>query len=163
LYEKARANLVRSEIKNTDKQFAFSRLMTCGLCGSGIIADQKIKKLAGGGVAKYIYYGCSRSRDRDCKCGYIREEEIIKQLIELMGNLEVDQNFIKKKFNEERERAKKFQQQFYGTKPELSKVEFDPRQYATYVLNQGTLEEKREFMASVKSKIVLKNKMITLC
>ena len=42
------------------------------------------------------------------------------------------------------------------------KVEFDPRQYATYVLNQGTLEEKREFMASVKSKITLQNKIINL-
>lgn len=162
LYEKARANLVRSEIKHTDKQFAFSRLMNCGLCGSGIVADEKVKKLVGGGIAKYIYYGCSRSRDRDCKCGYIREEEIIKQLIELMGNLEVDQNFIHKKFNEERERAKKFQQQFYGTKPELSRVEFDPKQYATYVLTQGSLDEKREFLSSVKSKITLQNKEISL-
>ncbi|OHA89016.1 MAG: hypothetical protein A2653_01565 [Candidatus Zambryskibacteria bacterium RIFCSPHIGHO2_01_FULL_43_25] len=162
LYQKARENLIRSEIKNTDKQFAFSRLMTCGLCGSGIVADEKIKKLAKGGIAKYIYYGCSRSRNRDCKCGYIREEEIIKQLIELMSNLELDQNFIMKKFNEERERAKKFQHQFYGIKPVMSKVEFDPKQYATYVLKQGTVEERREFLGSIKNKILLSNKLIKL-
>lgn len=162
LYEKVRANLVRSEIKNTDKQFAFSRLMTCGLCGSGIIADEKFKKLASGGTARYIYYGCSRSRDRNCKCGYVREEEIIKQLIEQINGLELDNNFIMRKFNVERERAKKFQQQFYGIKPELTKVEFDPRQYTSYVLTQGSTEEKREFLGSVKSKIILQKKQISL-
>lgn len=162
LYEKAREKLVRSEIKNIDKQFAFTRLMTCGLCGSGITATERIKKQQNGNVHRYVYYGCTRSRDRDCKCGYIKEEEIIKQLIELMGNLEVDQNFIQKKFNEERERNKKFQQQFYGVKPELSKIEFDPKQYATYVLTQGTIDEKREFLGSIKSKIILKKKEISL-
>ena len=126
------------------------------------MADEKWKKLADGGLAHYIYYGCTRSKDRNCKCGYMREEEIIKQLIGLVGNLEMDQNFIQKRFNEERERAKKFQQLFYGTKPELSKIEFDPKQYATYVLTQGTIEEKREFLGSVRSKIILKNKVVTL-
>lgn len=136
--------------------------MTCGLCGSGITADEKIKKLAKGGVTKYIYYGCSRSRNRDCKCGYVREEEIIKQLIEQISGLELDDNFILKRFNEERERAKKFQQQFYGVKPELSKVDFDQKQYVVYVLTQGSIEEKRLFLGSIKSKIILRNKIISL-
>jgi DNA invertase Pin-like site-specific DNA recombinase/predicted metal-binding protein len=162
LYEKARLNLVRSEIKYEDKQFAFSRLMTCGLCGSGIVADEKWKKLANGSVAHYIYYGCTRSRDKDCKCGYMREEEIIKQLIEQISQIKLDNNFISKRFNEERERARKFQHQFYGVKPELTKIEFDPKQYTTYVLTQGSVEEKREFLGSIKSKIALKNKVITL-
>lgn len=162
LYEKARLNLVRSEIKHEDKHFAFSRMMTCGLCGSGIVADEKWKKLANGGTAHYIYYGCTRSRDKDCKCGYVREEEIIKQLIDQITQIELDNNFISKRFNEERERAKKFQQQFYGVKQELSKIEFDPKQYTTYVLTQGSIEEKREFLGSIKSKIILNKKQIFL-
>lgn len=163
LYEKAREQLVRSDIKNVDKQFAFTQMMTCGLCGSGVSGDEKFKKLSNGQNAKYIYYGCTKTKDRNCRCGYTREEEIIKQIIELIGQLEVDQDFIKKKFEAERERAKKFQQQFFGVKkPEMPKIEFDPKQYATYVLTQGSLEEKREFLSSIKSKIVLNQKIVTL-
>ena len=44
----------------------------------------------------------------------------------------------------------------------MSKVEFDPKQYATYVLTQGTIEEKRTFLLSVKSKILMNNKKIKL-
>lgn len=163
LYEKAREQLVRSEIKYVDKQFAFTQVMTCGLCGSGICGDEKTKKLANGQIAKYIYYGCSKSKDRYCKCGYLREEDLIKQLIELIGELEIDQGFIKKKFEAERERARKFQQQFFGVKkPDLPKIEFNPKQYATYVLTQGSLEEKREFLGSIKTSLHLCNKKLLI-
>jgi len=45
-------------------------MMTCGLCGSGVCADEKFKKLKDGSVNRHIYYGCSRSKDKNCKCGY---------------------------------------------------------------------------------------------
>ena len=93
----------------------------------------------------------------------MREEELVRQLIELIGELEMDQGFIKKKFEAERERARQFQKQFFGVKkPELPKIEFDPKQYATYVLTQGSLEEKREFLTSIKSKIYLSQKTVSL-
>jgi len=163
LFEKAREKLLRSEIKNVDKQFAFSRMITCAICGSGVTADEKWKPLKNGGRAHYIYYGCNRSRDITCKCGYIREEEIIKQLVDLIGKLDLDQNFIKRKFEDERERAVKFQKKFYGAEiPNLPKTEFDPKQYAKHVLTQGTIEEKRELVTNIKSKILLNKKVISL-
>ena len=73
------------------------------------------------------------------------------------------ENFILKRFNEERERAKKFQQQFYGIKnQELSKTGFDQKQYVVYVLTQGSIEEKRMFLSSIKSKILLAQKIISI-
>ena len=162
LYEKVQEQLKRSDIKHEDKQFAFSRLMICGLCGSGITADEKWKKLAKGGMAHYIYYGCNRSRNLNCKCGYIREEELVKQFVELIANLELDEKLIHKKFIEEQARIKKFQRQFYGIKTEKTESDYDPRKYAEYILTEGTVEEKRELMATLKSKIILKNKNISL-
>ncbi len=163
VFEKAREQLKRSEIKNENKQFAFSRLISCGLCGSSICADEKWKKLANGGVAHYIYYGCNRSRDLHCKCGYIREEELIKQLVELLGELDMDQKFISKKFDSEMERTVKFQKKFFGVdNPELSMKEFDPRQYAKHVLTQGTVEEKRELLGCLKNKLILNHKVISI-
>ena len=162
LFEKAREQLTRSEITHERKEYAFSRLMTCGLCGSGITAEEKWKKLANGGTAHYIYYGCNRSKEIKCKCGYMREEEIIKQLLEIIDKLEVDQNFIKRKFNQERDRMITFQKQFYGTKQTKIEVEYDSKQYTEHILTEGTVEEKRELLSNLKDKMIMKNKIIYL-
>ncbi len=151
---------MRSEITHERKEFAFSRIMTCGLCGSGICAEDKYKKLANGGTAHYIYYGCNRSRDLNCKCGYVREEELIKQLVALIEKVEVDEKFIKKKFDQEEARMAVFQKQFYGIRQTKVEIEYDPKQYTEHVLTEGTTEEKREMLANLKNKILMKNKRI---
>jgi len=96
LYDQVQEQLKRDKItRGESKEFAFTRLITCGLCGSGITAEEKYKKLKSNGLTvRYVYYGCTRSRDIHCKCGYIREEELIKQLIDLMDKLEIDKSFI---------------------------------------------------------------------
>lgn len=162
VYDKVQEQLTRSEIKHENKQFAFSRIMTCGLCGSGVTADEKWKKLANGGEAHYIYYGCNRSRDISCKCGYMREEEIIKQLLEIIEKLDVNQNFINKKFNQERDRMITFQKQFYGVKQSKIEIEYDPQQYTKHILTEGTTEEKRELLSNLQGKMVMKNKQIVI-
>ena len=86
LFDKAQAQLKRDQIVRENKEFAFTKLFTCGLCGSGISAEEKYKQLKDGTTAKYVYYGCSRARDRDCKNQYIREEDLITQLIQHHGS-----------------------------------------------------------------------------
>jgi len=162
-FEKAREQLKRSEIKYTDKQFAFSRIMTCGKCGSGVTAEDKYKKLANGGVAHYVYYGCNRSRNLQCKEGYIREEEVIKQLVAVIEKLEMDEGIIKKKFDEEYKRMAKFQKSFLSAYDNTTiEKDFDAKRYAKHVLNQGTIEEKRELLSCLKSKLILKEKTLHL-
>ena len=68
-------NLVQDQIKSNvlrieNKEFAFTKMMTCGLCGSGICADEKFKKYKNGTITRYVYYGCTKARGADCKCGY---------------------------------------------------------------------------------------------
>ncbi|MEK7554920.1 MAG: recombinase family protein [Patescibacteria group bacterium] len=163
LYEKAREKLKRSEIKYVDKQFAFTKLMTCGRCGSGITADEKWKKLASGDMARYVYYGCCRSRDKGCKEGYMREEEIIKQLVTLIGELDMNEGIIKKKFDEEYKRMAKFQKAFLNVSDNGSlEKEFDSKRYAAHILNGGTVEEKRELLGCVRNKLILKEKKVSL-
>jgi len=163
VFEKAREQLKRSEMVNQDKQFAFSKLMTCGRCGSGVTAEDKYKKLASGGVAHYVYYGCNRSRNLQCKEGYIREEEVIKQLIAVIEKLEMNEGVIRKKFDEEYKRMAKFQKLFLSYYDNTSiEKDFDARRYASHILNQGSIEEKRELLGCLKSKICLKDKKILL-
>ena len=163
VFEKAREQLKRSEIKYPDKQFAFSRIMTCGRCESGVTAEDKYKKLAGGGVAHYVYYGCNRSRNLQCKEGYIREEEVIRQLVSVIEELEMNEGVIKKKFDEEYKRMAKFQKSFLSAYDNTTiEKDFDAKRYAGHVLNQGSIEEKRELLSCLKSSLILENKLIKI-
>ena len=80
LFDKAQESMTAYAMRNEVKEFAFTKLMTCGLCGSGISASEKFKKQQNGDVHHYIYYGCGRFHDKDCKSGYMREEDLIEQL-----------------------------------------------------------------------------------
>jgi hypothetical protein len=155
-----RDNIVRSE----SKEFAFTKLIKCGLCGSGITADEKFKKLKDGGVNRHVYYGCTRSRDHNCKCGYLREEELINQLLEIVGKLDLDKIGLKEIIEKEVERYYKFRNSVLGIseKEKPSQKEIDIRNYAKYILREGTIFEKRELLSCLKSKLVLKNKIIYL-
>ena len=77
-------DLVQGQIKNQqltrreNLEFTFTKLMNCGLCGSGISATEKLKKLKDGSFNPHIYYGCTKAKDSNCKCGYINETDLIK-------------------------------------------------------------------------------------
>lgn len=164
LYQKAQEFLKRDKIvRGESKEFAFTRLIHCGLCDSGVCAEEKFKKLKNGKVLHYIYYGCNRSKDRFCKCGYIREEQLIKDLMDQIDNLNMNSAAIHKKFQAEFNRATRFQRKFLGSKQEETKVsELDIKSYVKHVLKEGSNEEKRELLGEIENKLVLKDKEIIL-
>ncbi len=156
--EQMRNNIVRSE----SKEFAFTKLMTCGLCQSGICADEKFKKPKNGNIHRYVYYGCTRSKDKNCKCGFLEEKELIKQFEDLLDTIDVDEISIKEKLKTEVERFKKFQRVLSGSKEKIDTSDVDIRNYAKYLLRDGADVEKRELLGCFKSKIVMKHKVISL-
>jgi len=132
-----------------------------------ITADEKYKKLKNGNTASYTYYGCTRSRDLSCKLGYVREEDLILKMLRIIDQIDINEIGLKKQFEEEVARYNKFQNtvlKINGKKNEIDKSqEFDIKTYMKYVLKDGTIPEKRELLASLKSKLVLnKNKKLTL-
>lgn len=166
LFDLVQEQLKRDRIVRESHEFAFTKLMKCGLCGSGVSAEEKYKKLKNGSVNKYIYYGCTRARDRDCKGGYMREEEIISQMIKIVDKLDMNEIGLKKQFEEEVKRYNNFQRtvlHMNGKEKEVPKSQqFDIRTYAKYILKEGTITEKRELLASLKSRLVFCNKKVTL-
>ncbi len=156
--EQVKSQFVRVE----NKEFAFTKLMTCGLCGSGVSADEKFKKQKNGNVHRYVYYGCCKSKDRNCKGGYLEEKELIKQFEGLLDQINLDEIGIKEKIKNEVERFKKFQKSVLGSKEKIEVKEIDIRNYAKYLLRDGTDVEKRELISCFKSRITLKEKSICL-
>ncbi len=164
LFEKVQERLSRDHIvRSQSKEFAFTRLIRCGLCGSTITADEKFKKLKDGGVNRHVYYSCTRGRDRNCKCGYLKEEDLINQLLNIIDKISLDKIGVREKIEKEIERYHKFQAGVLGIKKEKEvQKEINVKNYAKYILREGTILEKRELLSSLKTKLVLKNKMIQL-
>lgn len=162
LFDQVQEQMTRSVIRAENKEFAFTKLMVCGLCGSGITPDEKFKKLKNGSVNRYVYYGCNKSKDLGCKGGYINEEELIDQFGLLMDTINFDEVGIQDKIKTEVQRFKKFNQMILGNKEKIEVGEIDIRNYAKYILRNGTDGEKRELLGCLKSKITLKGKQISL-
>jgi len=164
LFEKTKAQLKRDNIQRESKEFAFTKLITCGCCGSGISAEDKYKKLKDGTTAHYVYYGCSRARDRFCKNKYIREEELILELLKIMDKVDINELGMRVKLEAEVNRFNKFQNMILMDKNPKRKIKpaVDMRVYAKYVLKEGSSIEKRELLVNLRSKIVLRDKKITL-
>lgn len=164
LYDKTQEHLKRGRIVRTDiKEFAFTKLMVCGLCGSGITADEKFKKLKDGTSNRYVYYGCTRSRDKDCKNGYVREEDLVIQTVKIVDQIDLNKLTMRERFEKEVERLKKFQRSFMGTdKDTKPQKELDLREYAKYLLKEGSVTEKRELLLCIMSKLVLTEGIVSL-
>jgi hypothetical protein len=162
LFDEAQKQIqLHRKVRTGNKEFAFTKLMSCGLCGSGISAEEKYKTLKDGTITKYIYYGCTRFHNIDCRGGYIEEKQLIIQLLELMDKIDLDRSGIRRKLEAEIERHKKFHSNIMGMKSEEYKVEdVDIRNYAKYVLNDGTIFEKRDLMSCLKSKLNIKEKRL---
>jgi site-specific DNA recombinase len=163
LYDKAQEQIVRSEIKVKNKEFAFTRLITCGLCGSCMCASEKYKTLKGGGMHRHVYYGCTRGKDKTCQAGYIKEETIMAQMLDIVEGLEIGEFGVRQKFKNEMQRYNKFRRLVLGKGKESGEPDaFEIKTYAKYLLTEGTLVEKRELLANLRSRLVFKDKKVTL-
>jgi len=164
LFEKAQDRLKRDKIVRENREYAFTKLFTCGLCESGITAQEKYKELKDGTTAKYVYYSCSKSKDRNCKNKYIREEELIEELFKVIDKVSINELGMRMKLEEEIKRFNRLQRLATKGTPKYSINEDDvnTREYAKYVLREGTPLEKRELLGHLRSRLVLNDKKISL-
>ncbi|OFZ33081.1 MAG: hypothetical protein A3D17_13095 [Bdellovibrionales bacterium RIFCSPHIGHO2_02_FULL_40_15] len=163
LFDQVQEKIAVQVTKSDAKEFAFTKLMSCALCGSSITADEKFKHQKNGNVHRYVYYGCTKHNDKNCKSGYINEEELVEQLAGLMDKIDLDSIGMKEKIKIEIERHKKFQSGLLGIQETKVKVaDVDIRNYAKYVLRDGQMHEKRELLQCLRSKIKLANKSLLI-
>lgn len=147
------------------KNFAYTKIMKCGLCGGNVTAEEKFKSLKDGSIARYVYYGCTRSKDPACKMLYIREELLIQQLRDLVDRLSLDDLGVRGQFEREVERIHRFNCDVMGKPPAYTNEEqkdIDVKKYIKYLLSDGLIDEKRHVLLSLKSKLILKDKQVFL-
>ncbi len=101
------------------KNFAFTNLMTCGVCGSKVIAE--IKK------NKHIYYHCTFSKGRHKGQHYLTEDYVAKQLFESISRIQIPedvQSLLSKALDESLNKK----ENFIETKKEANKRELERMQ-----------------------------------
>lgn len=155
------------------KDFPFKMLLKCGQCGASVTAEEKYKKLINGKFKRHVYYHCTRSVDYDCEQPYIAEDDLVRQLLAKINEIEFDQKTIDEKMKQEIERYHRlrsdvlhqemFEQQMevldYPIIKEKSPEE-RIRDYVIHVLKTGFSEEKQEILALFKTRYILKDKQI---
>lgn len=162
LFDSVQERVKNQFVRSKSKEFAFTRLINCGLCGSGVCADEKFKKQKNGNTHRYVYYGCTKAKDKNCKCGYINEEDLIEQFFLLIDNIDLDELEIKDKIKSEVVRFKRFQSNFLETRGQISVSDIEVRNYAKYVLKEGKNVEKRELLGCLKGRFLLTTKKLSL-
>ncbi len=162
LFDQVRQEMKTNIVRVESKEFAFTKLMKCGLCGSGITADEKFKKQKNGNIHRYVYYGCTKFNDKNCKCGYINEDNLIEQFILLLDKIDLDEISIKGKIKNEITRFKKFNKVISGTNEKVEVKDVDIRNYSKYILLEASDYDKRELLGCINSKIKLQNKCISI-
>lgn len=75
------------------KNFAFTGLMKCGYCGCAITAEEKFKYQKNGNVHRYVYYRCTRKKDKNCPEKAIELKEFNRQIDALIQKLTISDKF----------------------------------------------------------------------
>ncbi|MEX0909917.1 MAG: recombinase family protein [Candidatus Paceibacterota bacterium] len=164
IFDAVQNNLKERYVTRTEgKEFAFTQIMRCGLCGSGVTADEKFKKLKDGSVNRHVYYMCTKSRDINCRNKYINENDLIGEMMRMLDEIHLDELGLRERIEAELKRYNKFRTGVLGaTKQKESVTEVDIRNYAKYLLKEGSIMEKRELLMHLRSRLVLDNKKLSL-
>jgi DNA invertase Pin-like site-specific DNA recombinase len=142
------------------KDFAYTNLIKCGLCGSTVSAEEKFKVLKDGSIARYVYYGCNRTKDIHCKLRYIREEELIKQLCDIVDQLSIDELGVRGQMDLDVDRMYRFHRDVLGIPGGYENKELgdiDTKKYMKFLLREGNIYEQRHVLLNLKSKLLLKD------
>lgn len=162
LYDMVQAQVKSNTLRIENKEFAFTKLMTCGLCGSSISADEKFKKLKNGTSNRHVYYKCAKSKDHNCTNPPINETDLIKQFEKLIDDMKVNELKVRDKIKDEILRFKKFNTSLLGKSTNIQIEDIDIKNYVKFILKDGTNLEKREILLNFESNILINNKKIIL-
>lgn len=125
-------------------------------------SGRRTSGIKNGGVNRYVYYRCTKAKDRNCKNTAINEVELIESLLKMLDSLDIDKVKLTTKLNLEIQKFKKLQAMFLGKK-RTEKIEtIDLRDYAKFVLKDGTIIEQRSVLECISSELVLKNGSIKI-
>jgi hypothetical protein len=94
---------------------------------------------------------------------YIREEDLITELLKILDKVDINELGMRQKLEDEIARFNIFQRSVLGSTDKVkNREDMDIRNYAKYILKEGAVSEKRELLGNLRSRIVYKDKQLSL-
>jgi len=88
---------------------------------------------------------------------------LIAQLLKIIDAVNINELGMRYKLEDEIRRFNKFQNLVLGDKESQTNIQqLNIRTYAKYLLKEGSISEKRELLANLRSRLVYKDKKIAL-
>jgi DNA invertase Pin-like site-specific DNA recombinase len=164
LFEAVQDKIKVENKKAYGREFAFTRMLHCAYCESGITAEEKIKELKDGGSNAHVYYRCTKVKNRECPNESVKESILIDEMLPIIDKMSMDQSELKQKLQEEVARYVLFQTGVLGVDLNQSKKHKDVsiKTFAKHMLRHGTMLQKREVLSCIKSRILLKDKKLSV-
>ncbi len=154
--------IVAPKSKPGTKSFDFTQIFKCGSCGSGITAQERKKYLKNGSLKNYIYYHCTQFKDFDCNEPYIREENLVEQLSELLKQVPIPEILSRPMLKPELDKFMLIHRTMQGQSQNGDETEpdFDLTGFIRYIFQEGTKEQKRELIGCINATIYIKEKRV---
>ena len=80
----------------------------------------------------------------------------------IIDQIDVNEIGIKNKFQEEVKRYNMFQNRVLKIEGKQENKDIDVKSYIKYLLKEGSMSEKREMLSCIKSKIVIRKKILNI-
>ncbi len=107
----------------------------------------------------YTYYRCNRyGGTKLCHEKYIREEELIESIAQLVDEFKAKELRIHKKITREVQKMNELHEITMGE----GAKKVTEREYIHYILKSGNPVEKRDFLATLEGQLVLKEGRVIL-
>lgn len=155
-----RKMVVAPKSKPGTKQFDYTKLLKCGGCGSGITAQEKFKQTKKHGNRRYVYYHCTQSRNFDCSQPYLREEKLSEAFLKLLSDITIEEIQGKEALQAELDRFRRLSAAVLGNTESDRRQDINLRNFAKYILTEGTRAEKRALLSCLEQTIYLKDKTV---
>ena len=164
LFDKVKEQLTTSPKSGWGKKIViFKGLFKCGSCGSNIIGEEKMRKRKFRDPRRHVYYHCARQLNR-CREPYISEERLIKEILRYINFMKIAHpNSLKLT-----ELLKISISSYEAIREEIlleqdaspTDVPLDPVNFSRYILNNGTIQEKRDLVSALGKQMYVKNGFI---
>lgn len=164
LFEAVQEKIKVEKKKAYGREFAFTRMLHCAYCESGITAEEKIKELRDGSSNAHVYYRCTKVKNRDCPNESVKESILIDEMLPIIDRMSMDKSELKMKLEEEVARYALFQTGVLGVDLGQSKKHKDVsiKTFAKHMLKHGTMLQKREVLSCIKTRILLRDKKLMI-
>lgn len=160
---RSRINTIVPDDKSAwgSKKFPFKHLLYCGACGSRLTIEEHYKKLVDGTKRRHVYYRCTKStKDPDCKELSIKTSDITDQILAMVDLGDFDDIEPSEQLFRRIENYKRVTSQLIKDHGIESNERAHFKNYASYILRQGTLNEQDAFIRGLNLPLFVKNKKI---